>query len=293
MEDERRVPDPGAAAGGALVYAIPSAPRTLDPLRAVDPVSRLISRQVHEPLVDEVVPALGEGPPRRGLALSWSRSPDASEWRLRLRRRVLFQDGAVMDAAAVVVNVRRWQTLEEGRTLLPGLETADAPRPTAVRLVFNRPVPDLPRRLADGRLGIVSPDALAPPGGELAVLERAVETGTGPFEVREQDRAEIMMVASPTWWGERFRLGPALDQVRFRVVGSSGERLELLRAGEVQVAAGLSRPDADAVAADPLLTVVEGPGGERTGIERSVRGVEPASRMGSLSSAWLTTVGTG
>ena len=101
------------------------------------------------------------------------------------------------------------------------------------------------------------------------------------------------MARNTGWWGTRHELGPALDQVQFRVVPSAAERLTLLRRGEVQVADRLSAGDARRLARDPLLSALPGPGGTALGLERSVRGVNSATQIPSLSGAWLTRIGAG
>jgi hypothetical protein len=76
------------------------------------------------------------------------------------------------------------------------------------------------------------------------------------------------------------------------VVPDDDERLDLLQSGDVQVAEGLGRPQARAAASDPLLTVVEGRAGV-LGLERSVRGIDSAGDVISLSGAWLTRIAAG
>jgi len=203
---------------------------------------------------------------------------------------VRFQDGTLFNASAVLANAKRWRTTAAGRGLLPGLVAVDAPRPDLVRFFFDRPTPDLPRLLSNPRLGVVSPRALEAGSAELRHPERA---GTGPFELRGRGPKEVLVARNTGWWGTRHQLGPALDQVQFRVVPSAGERLALLRRGEVQVADRLSAAEARRLTSDPLLSALPGPGGLALGLERSVRGIDSASQIPSLSGAWLTRIGAG
>jgi peptide/nickel transport system substrate-binding protein len=275
---------------GTLTYALDGPVRELDPLAATTRAEQLVTRQAHEPLVESLRGPFGDGRRERGLARSWRPSRDREIWRFELRRRARFQDGAPFNAAAVVANADRWRERAEGRQLLPALAAADAPRPDLVRFILTRPVPDLPLRLASPRLGIVSPAALRRerrgrgPG-------RMDRSGTGAFELRERDGGTIVVARNVGWWGTRAGLGPALDQVEFRVASTERERLLLLRSGAAQVADSLPGAARDQIRRDPLLTYVTGEGDRILGLERSVRGIESASAVEPLSQVWLTQVG--
>src|ERR671910_603033 len=140
-----------------------------------------------------------------------------------------------------------------------------------------------PRRPATPRLGIVSPAALRPQSGRAAELVRTDRSGTGPFELRERERERIVIARNVAWWGIRLDLGPALDQVEFRVVPTDPERLGLLRGGTAQVADSLPRVAVGEIRRDPLITFLTGGGGDVLGLERSVRGLESPSAIEPLS----------
>jgi peptide/nickel transport system substrate-binding protein len=281
--------DAGAPRGddGTLTYALRGPVRELDPLAATTRAEQLVTRQAHEPLVESLRGPFGDGRRERGLARSWRASRDREIWRFELRRRARFQDGAPFNAAAVVANADRWRERAEGRQLLPELAAADAPRPDLVRFILTRPVPDLPLRLALPRLGIVSPAALRRGRG----VGRMDRSGTGAFELRERDSGTIVVARNVGWWGTRAGLGPALDQIEFRVASTERERLLLLRSGAAQVADSLSGAARGRIRRDPLLTYVTGGDDRILGLERSVRGIESASAVEPLSQVWLTQVG--
>jgi peptide/nickel transport system substrate-binding protein len=278
---------PGA---NALVYALASRASEIDPLLATARSEQLVTRQVHEPLVESLAGPFGDARRRRGLAREWRASGDREIWRFELRRGVRFQDGTPFNATAVLANVERWRTTSAGRALLPELAAADAPRPDLVRFILSRAVTDLPRRLASPRLGIVSPAALRPHSGRAAELARTDRTGTGPFELRERDAERVVIARNVGWWGTGLELGPALDQVEFRIAPRDPERLAMLRRGTVEVADSLPRLAIREIRRDPLLTYARGGGGV-LGIERSVRGIDSAAAVEPLSEVWLTTVG--
>jgi ABC-type transport system substrate-binding protein len=271
--------------GGTLAWALPEPPSQLDPLRARSRSDELVSRQVHEPLTAQLAGPFGDVRRVPGLALSTLASEDETIWRLRLRRGVRFQDGRPFNAAAVVDNAERWRATPDGRALLPGLVATDAPRPDLVRFVLDGPDGDFDEDLAQARLGVVSPRAL----GRSLGLRSDLESGTGPYEIRELGPNGALVARNTEWWGVRpaLELGPALDQVRFPVIAEGDARLARLATGEVQVADALGRAELRELERDPLL--IEVPGSPGTGAERSVRGIE-GSEVPSLSGAWLTTV---
>src|SRR5699024_883307 len=130
------------------------------PLTATTADELLLTRQVNEPLVEQLTGPLGDGRSSRGLARSWSSSRDDEVWSFRLRSGVRFQDGTRFNPSAVLVNAERWRTTVAGRRLLANLSAVDAPRPDLVRFFLAAPDRSFPRRLADPRLGLVSPTAL-------------------------------------------------------------------------------------------------------------------------------------
>jgi peptide/nickel transport system substrate-binding protein len=280
----------GAGSGGTLAWAVAERPRQLDPLVARSRAEQLVARQIYEPLVEQLSGPFGDVRIQPGLASPHAASGDTI-WRLRLRGGVRFQDGRRFDAGAVLANVRRWRASPQGRALLPDLVAADAPRPDLVRFVLDRPDQDFSADLSSPRLGVVSPAALgAASHGRLARSERA---GTGPFELRERTSTHALVARNVDWWGTPRGLGPALDQVDFRVASSAGERLRMLRMGDVEAADELGPTQLDRLRRDPLLTALPGPNGTGLGLQRSVRGIESARDIPILSGAWLTTIGAG
>jgi peptide/nickel transport system substrate-binding protein len=277
-----------AGGGGTLAYALPSLPPTLDPLAARGRAALTVTRQVYEPLIEQLVRPYGEGAPQPGLALSAVPSEDRTTWTVALRQGVRFQDGTPFNAAAVLANSRRWGSDPVGRRLLPHLFAVDSPRPDEVRFLLDKPVPDLVARLASPRLGIVSPQALEPQSGRRAsFLPEIARSGTGPFQAGATGPGRLELSRFAGWWGSAAGLGPALDGVTFVAAPQQAERLRLLRDGSVQVADPLGRAGLHTAEGDPLLETIGGPA-RGIGTDGSVRGIDSARSVPVLSGVWLT-----
>lgn len=277
---------PRAGGSGTLRYAVPAVPQSLDPLRAGTISERIVVSQLFEPLVARLRGPYGSARQRPGLALDWRHSRDFRVWSFRLRPGVSFQDGTPFNASAVKANAERWRDSSSGRRLLPGLVAADAPRPDLARLVLASPLRELPARLQDPRLGLVSPSAIAASGG----LSRATQAGSGPFELTRRSSDRYSFARFGRWWGSRLGLGPALDGVDFDVVPSQVARLRVLRDTDVRVAAELDPGAARSLKGEPLLTAVGVRSGHAVGFERSVRGID-GWRPEPLSGVWLALIG--
>ncbi len=202
-----------------------------------------------------------------------------------------FQDGRLLDAAAVIANSRRWRASPVGRQLLPGLIGVDGPRPDLVRFIFAQPVSSPRARLGDPRLGLVSPAALSPTGGGGPSLLRIVRAGSGPFQLSSRSGRTVLLKRYRGWWGSAHGLGPALDEVSFRTVAGAQERVALLRAGSAQVAGDVGAAAAR-LRADPLLTSIALTSSHPIGLERSVRGID-GPRPQSFAGVWVTGIDRG
>jgi ABC-type transport system substrate-binding protein len=272
------------APAGDLRIAVSAPIETLDPLLADSRAERLAARQVHEPLVSFQNGPFGSSRRRPGLARAVKPSAGDTIWTAYLRPGVRFQNGEPFDAEAVRANSERWRTVSPGPELLPGLVAVDYPRPGRVRFILDRPDPRFGRRLADPRLGLVAPSALPTIASAPVKLG---STGTGPFELREQDGPATLLARNVGWWGADLGLGPGVEQVELVDVPSPGSRGDGLLDGGFDVADALDRRTAKRIAADPLLTVIGGGAGV-LGMSRAVRGLESADAAQPLADAWLT-----
>ena len=150
-----------AGEGGTLVWAVADRVESVDPLGARTRAAQILTRQIHEPLIQSLAGPFGDTRRQPGLARSARSSRGGLIWTLKLRTGVRFQDGSPFNAAAVQANADRWLATADGQELLPDLAAVDSPSPSVVRFILAAPDPNLPRRLTAPQLGIVSPRALA------------------------------------------------------------------------------------------------------------------------------------
>ena len=285
---------PGAGQGGTLDWALADRPAELDPLFADTPSETLVSRQIHEPVVEDLGAPFDD--PRRlpGIALAIHPSGDELVWRIRLRPGVRFEDGTPCDAAAVIANARRWQQLS-GRSGIPAEPAlfVFSTRPGEVTFKLASPDPRFDRRLASPRLGLVSPAALRQAGRSPLRPSQVTESGTGPFELRERATDRLVLARNADWWGTDRGLGPAIDQLEMPVVTDASQRLAQLREGTIEAAGELPAALARRLRRDPLLAASPDGYGTVTGVERSVRGIPPGIPAPSLNATWLTRISPG
>src|SRR3954470_12389751 len=83
---------PPAGGGGSLTWALPNLPAALDPLAAKGRIAQTVTRQVYEPLIEQVSAPYAQGARQPGLALNARPSPNRTTWTLTLRLGVRFQD---------------------------------------------------------------------------------------------------------------------------------------------------------------------------------------------------------
>jgi peptide/nickel transport system substrate-binding protein len=229
------------AAAQVLVTALPLNPTSLDPHRAIEGYSFMVTNQLYDTLV-----RLGDdGAVEPGLALAWSR-PEPTVLRLELRRGVRFHDGRPLDAAAVAASLRRLAdpaTGARGAFLVADIDDILVIDDHTLDLISDPPFVPLLANLTFPATAIVPPGA--GPG-----LGRA-PVGTGPFRFVAWREGEVVeLAADPDYWGG----APALAGVRYRVIPEAAARLIAFRAGDLHLVHDL--------AADAFLALEGEPGVE-------------------------------
>lgn len=257
----------------------------LDPLYTETRAERMLSRQIYDPVVARIDPPLGMTGTRRGPTRPIEETAHG-DWIFQIRPYARFQDGADLDADAVVANSRRWFASGLAARLLPELDAVDQPFPDKVRFQLSTPVSNFPARLADPRLGLVSPAAL--PTSPFAEVEGGLG-GSGAYRPTLVSGDRVVLGASDAWWGKGAGLGPGIESIEFQPVPSPLDRLALLSDGAVEIADDLGPGAARVIAGQPLLIAAE-QGDRLVGASAAVRGLRSGAIAQPLSEVWLTTL---
>lgn len=237
--------------GGQLVVNQRAEPRTLNPVTAIDSVSRDVVKCTIADLIHINRETQRTEP---ALARNWSVSADGRRYTLALRRGIRFSDGRPFDADDVLfsfavyldADVRSPQRdlLVVGgepvrvRKIDPYTVQVDLAQPYAGAERLFDGVAMLPRHLLEstfkeGRLSAAW--GVATPAAAMA--------GLGPFRFKEYVPGErIVLERNPYYWkadrsGQRL---PYLDRVSFTVVASDDAQAIRFQAGEADVASRLT-----------------------------------------------------
>ncbi len=263
--------------GGTLTYGLGfDVDGTLDPQATHFDSTIRVTLNICEPLVwmpsaTEIVPALAE---------SWEVSEDGLGYVFTLKQGVTFHDGTPFNAEAVkftfdrVVEADKLAaagaagTPDPASVIVAGqahdqvgpYEQAEVIDEYTVRLMLSRPFTPFLSGI-NGYLGIVSPTAVREMG--LADFARA-PVGTGPFMFGEWVEADhITVVRNPDYsWGSSFfqNQGPAyLDEIVYQVIPDPAVRTGTLLSGETQYIDEIDPLQAEDLAADPAIAIIERP----------------------------------
>jgi peptide/nickel transport system substrate-binding protein len=229
---------------------------SLDPANTTDMDSIKVTVNIFETLVKyetegkELIP---------GLAVNWRSSEDGLTWTFNLRQGVKFHDNTIFDAHAVVFNFERWMNTSnpyhDGEFSywnyvfggFPGfIKSVAALSDYAVEIKLTKPYAPFLSTLTMPVFGIQSPDAIRKYGSE--VYKHPV--GTGPFCFKSWESNEnILLVRNKAYWN----VPSKLDEVEFKVISSSKDRLEQLKQGIILIADNLGPDDTNEIQNDSNL----------------------------------------
>ena len=183
---------------------------------------------------------------RPALASSWT-NPDERTWVFAIRPSVRFHDGRPLEARDVVASLERARRVEGSglSSYLVEVESVRAADAATVVVTTFRPFAALLSKLS--MVSIVprdSPERIRAP------------IGTGSYRLVRADGARIEMAAATHGWRDGRPPAPLV----FVVAPDPRERLRLLLAGEVDVAADLDEAAARALASSPCCAVLVRPG---------------------------------
>ncbi|HSD26777.1 MAG TPA: ABC transporter substrate-binding protein, partial [Vicinamibacteria bacterium] len=240
-----------SAASGpeTLVVGVLADPVTLVPHRASDIVGSAIVGSVCETLVRY----RSDGRrPEATLATTWA-TVDRRVWTFTLREGVRFQDGAPLDADAVVANLDDLRR-ERG---FPGRARRIGPH--VVELTLDQPSAALLATLSQPFFCIESPGRA--PGRP--------PIGTGPFRIVSSGPGRVELERHAGYWGGP----PRLKKVVFRRFAGEDALVEALFAGEVDVTNAIGQDRVGRLREHPAVTL-----DSRTGLNLAFLSVNNESR---------------
>ncbi|MGI6245645.1 MAG: ABC transporter substrate-binding protein [Pseudochelatococcus sp.] len=238
-------PEKKPVPGGSLTWGLENEPTTLNPHIHNLAKTKLLIRNVYEPLLSRTK----EGDYVPWLATGYTVSDDGKTYTFTLRKDVKFTDGQPFNAEAVALNFTEAAKVEYTAALSTGpiryLESARAIDDHTVELKLKEPY--APFLFFATALEFISPAAFKAPNLKAGGPEIA---GTGPFILDKYVKGqEITYRKNPDYnWApdNAAHQGPAyLDSVTYRFLPESSVRVGALTSGQVDAIEGISGNDAE------------------------------------------------
>ena len=223
-----------AAPADVLVVGTLADPATLEPHLATDVLAAEIVANVCETLVRA---RPGSVRPEGLLATSWA-TADERRWTFTLRPGVRFQDGAPLDAEAVVAN---FDSLRRVRGF-PG--RAERVGPLVVEVTLERANAALLSTLSQPFFAMQSPKRLTGPGSD-------VPTGTGPYRLEGSRPGLVELAAFDQHWSG----APRLRRLVFRRYADEDALARALLQGDADVSSAVGPVKALALREQPAITL--------------------------------------
>lgn len=236
--------------GGVLRLASWMTLTTWDP-RASAADEPLYLANLYEPLLYTNPPGSAE-PFTPCLATSWAVSKDGLTWTFHLRQGVKFHDGTPFDSAAVKYSLEATRKLDLGAAYMwyPITKIA-TPDDYTVKITTEYAAPI--DRCASAMYGawMFSPKTK---GKSQKWWDTPNEAGTGPYVlVSYKPNEELVFKRNPDYWGG-WKAGQ-FDQVVVKQVAEAATQRQMLEAGEVDFADGLSRDSIPALENNPAVKI--------------------------------------
>ncbi|RJO74836.1 ABC transporter substrate-binding protein [Nocardia panacis] len=236
--------------GGELVMGLSAEPDRLDPTTSSSLYTRYVMNSICEKLYDN--DSAGRLVPQLATALP-EFAPDGLTVTIPVRTGIRFADGTAFDAAAVRTSLQRHLSAKTSQRAgemgpISAIETTD---PAHVVIRFKRPFAPITAALADRAGMIMSPAELTRSGDDFGTHPVCV----GPFKFVERVPQTAIVVARDPLYYDAAKVH--LDTITYRIIADANIRAANLRSGDVVVADQLSPQDADALAKDRHLRLLQ------------------------------------
>lgn len=244
---EAKKEEPKAAGRDAIIVAVSSDIKSMDPATGVDSPSAILNKHVYNGLtkIDENKKVVGD------LAESFEMVDDVT-YRFKLKEGVMFHNGEELKASDVKFTLERCKTMPKAMSNASAIESVSVEGDYDLTVHLNRPYPALLYILNDTSLKIVNEKAVTEAGevyGENPV-------GTGPFKFKE-------WVPNDHWTLERFDGyfdGPAMaSSITTKIIPEGSARCIALETNEVDLILSVDPVDAGNVESNPELVLESWP----------------------------------
>ncbi|MCR2784334.1 MULTISPECIES: ABC transporter substrate-binding protein [unclassified Microbacterium] len=248
---QQNAPADEDAARGTLRVALAAAPSSLDPANMEQSTSPFA-----QPAYDALINVATDGTLEPGLATEWGFIDDENKvFEITLRDGVTFSDGAELDAEGLVTHLEYLDTGKSNVVTLVNNGTYEARDEDTVRITWETPHPLAPQAFTQRWVAgmVISPDAIAADAAGLATQT----AGAGAYTLDASATvagSRYVYTARDDYWNPDAQ---HWDEIVITVMDNTEQRLNALKTGEVDYAAGdLGTADA---AADAGLQVLSAP----------------------------------
>jgi len=222
--------------GGRVVYGLEA--ETTDGWCLPEAQLAISGIMVTDAIYDTLTRPNAEGEAEPWLAETVESNDDYTEWTIGLREGVTFHDGTDLTAEVVKNNLDAYRGAYPTRSPLlftfvfDNVAAVDVVDPLTVRVTMNEPWVSFDSYLySSGRLGMMAQ-------AQLDDTESCAENliGTGPFVLEDWTPNQSLTASkNPDYWatdaaGNQL---PYLDEIEFRPIVESSQRLNALQSGEV------------------------------------------------------------
>jgi ABC-type transport system substrate-binding protein len=203
MNSAMAVGNPKAPFGGDFKINLGQSPTTLNPLSSTDAYASDVQSMIIEGLLVRNVDTREWEP---GLAKEWTISKDGKTFEFTLRDGVKWHDGKPLTAEdvkfsfdAIMDPKDKYHTAQK-KSYYENIKSVDIIAPNKVR--FNVGTPYFDNFSVAATLSVVPMHLYKNPSKEQEKILNRTLIGTGPYVLKEFDRAKrIVLEANPNWWG--------------------------------------------------------------------------------------------
>ena len=206
---------------------------------------------VAQAIFDPLMAFGADNKPHPYLAKSLTSNADFTQWTMKLRPGITFQDGEPANAAAVVLQLNKDKaSVLVGQAYGP-FKSAKAVDDLTVQIDMSTPWSAFPAALTGQGGYLAAPKQLNATGA--AATDKPI--GTGPYTFKEWVRDDhLTVVKNPNYWRKGL---PHLDQVTFKVIVDPQSRLNSLKAGQIDYEYDLTAANIVQATKDNNLTVIQ------------------------------------